>query len=54
MGFITLLQILFIGLRLAHVIDWSWWIVMSPYLLSTLVLMVLGAVALGAIATGSR
>ncbi len=29
-GFFGLLQVLFIGLKLAHVIDWSWWWVMSP------------------------
>lgn len=26
------LQLLFIGLKLAGVIDWSWWAVMSPVL----------------------
>ena len=29
-GFAGLLTILFIGLRLLDVIDWSWWIVLSP------------------------
>ena len=29
-GFLTLLGILFIGLRLAGVIDWPWWQVLSP------------------------
>ena len=29
-GFTGLLTILFIGLKLGHVIDWSWWWVLSP------------------------
>lgn len=29
-GFFGLLTILFIGLKLGNVIDWSWWWVLSP------------------------
>lgn len=29
-GFTGLLTVLFIGLKLGHVIDWSWWWVLSP------------------------
>lgn len=29
-GFLGLLTILFIGLKLAHFISWSWWWVLSP------------------------
>lgn len=29
-GFFELLTILFIGLKLGHVIDWSWWWVLLP------------------------
>jgi len=29
-GFLGLLCLLFIGLKLGNVIDWSWWWVMSP------------------------
>lgn len=29
-GFLTLLTILFIGLKLTGYIDWSWWWVLSP------------------------
>ena len=29
-GFATLLTILFIALKLTHVIAWSWWWVLSP------------------------
>lgn len=34
-GFVTLLQILFIGLKLTGYINWSWWWVMSPFIIST-------------------
>ncbi len=33
-GFVGLLTLLFIGLKLGHVIDWSWWWVLSPSLIS--------------------
>ena len=29
-GFLTLLFLLFLGLKLGHVIDWSWWWVTAP------------------------
>lgn len=29
-GFFGLLTILFIGLKLTNIIDWSWWLVLSP------------------------
>lgn len=29
-GFCGLLAVLFIGLKLTHYIDWSWWWVLSP------------------------
>jgi hypothetical protein len=29
-GFFGLLTILFIGLKLAGYVDWSWWLVLSP------------------------
>lgn len=29
-GFPSLLGLLFIGLRLAGLIDWPWWVVLSP------------------------
>ena len=29
-GFTSLLTLLFIGLKLGHVIAWSWWWVLSP------------------------
>ena len=33
-GFIGLLTIVFITLKLCHVINWSWWWVLSPLLIS--------------------
>lgn len=33
-GFVGLLTILFIGLKLTNVIDWSWWWVLSPIWIS--------------------
>ncbi len=29
-GFLTLLGLLFIGLKLAGCIDWAWWVVLAP------------------------
>jgi len=34
-GFTGLLTILFIGLKLTHSINWSWWWVLSPIWIST-------------------
>lgn len=39
-GFFGLLTLLFIGLKLGNVIDWSWWAVLSP------LLFILGCVGL--------
>ena len=41
-GFATLLTILFIALKLTHVIAWSWWWVLSPLWLGA-------AIAVGAL-----
>lgn len=47
-GFFGLLTILFIGLKLAGVIDWSWWLVFGPLWMPWAVLLgipfVIGAV----------
>ena len=50
-GFCGLLTILFIGLKLCHVIDWSWWWVLSPLWISlarviVVVLIVVSIIAL--------
>lgn len=34
-GFVGLLTIVFITLKLTHVIDWSWWWVLSPIWIAT-------------------
>jgi hypothetical protein len=41
-GLDTLLQVLFIALKLSGIIDWSWWIVLLPLIIGvTLVTIVL-------------
>jgi hypothetical protein len=37
LGFTGALTILFIGLKLGHVINWSWWWVLSPIWISFLI-----------------
>lgn len=46
MGFAEVLTALFIALKLTHVIDWSWWWVVSPELISIgfLVVLVFGII----------
>lgn len=39
-GFIGLLTILFIALKLTGYIDWSWWWVLSPALIGTALVVV--------------
>jgi len=38
-GFIGLLSILFIALKLLNVISWSWWWVLSPILISLAIMI---------------
>ncbi len=45
-GFAGLLTILFIGLRLLQVIDWSWWLVLSPLWIGFGVFLLLVAIVL--------
>lgn len=40
-GFVGMLTILFVGLKLAGVISWSWWWVLSPLWISAILLAVL-------------
>ena len=42
MSALDALTILFIGLRLGGVINWSWWWVISPFLIQMLIIAVLG------------
>ena len=44
-GFVGLLTILFIGLKLTNYIDWSWWWVLSPIWISALVALVIFSAA---------
>lgn len=46
-GFLGALTILFIALKLTHIIDWSWWWVLSPIWIP--VASVLGIIAIVAI-----
>lgn len=46
-GFLGALTILFIALKLTHIIDWSWWWVLSPIWIP--VAVVLGIIAVVAI-----
>ena len=39
-GFGDLLAVLFIGLKLTHVISWSWWWVLSPFWIPAVLLVV--------------
>lgn len=39
-GFTGLLQIVFIILKLCHIIDWSWWWVLAPTWITVLLLAV--------------
>lgn len=43
-GLTGLLTVLFIGLKLGHVIDWSWWWVLSPLWISFGAALLLGGV----------
>ena len=52
-SFTGALTILFIGLKLGHVINWSWWWVLSPIWISvSLGLAILSIVAIIAIVAG--
>lgn len=40
MNFIIALTVMCIGLKLTHFIDWSWWLVMSPLIISFVIVFV--------------
>lgn len=46
-GFAGALTIVFIALKLTHHIDWSWWWVLSPLWISTLIWLIVAIVILG-------
>lgn len=45
-GFVGLLTILFIGLKLTNVIAWSWWWVLSPIWITASVVIAILLIAL--------
>ena len=45
-GFFGLLTILFIALKLTHVIDWSWWWVLAPIWIPLAILAFIGIIFL--------
>lgn len=45
-GFFGLLTVLFIGLKLTGVIDWSWWYVLAPLWIPWIVLFVVCIIAI--------
>jgi len=44
-GFISLLTILFIGLKLTNYIDWSWWWVLSPLWIPFAIILLIVVIA---------
>lgn len=49
-GFCGLLTVLFIGLKLTHYIDWSWWWALSPLWIGLAVILgILGIALVGII-----
>jgi hypothetical protein len=42
---ITLLTLLFIGLKLTKFIDWSWWWVLSPLWIPVVLFLIIGTAA---------
>ncbi len=53
-GFIGLLTILFVGLKLTGHIHWSWWWVLSPVWISAILLVAFIAVVFVALYFASR
>lgn len=41
MSFLGLLAVLFIGLKLTEIIDWSWWFVLMPIYMPVIITFVL-------------
>lgn len=45
-GFVGMLTILFIGLKLTNYIDWSWWWVLSPIWIISLIAIIFITISL--------
>lgn len=49
-SFNTALFLLFLGLKLGHVISWSWWWIFAPFWIPVLVVLaILAVIVLGAL-----
>jgi hypothetical protein len=46
-GFVGLLTLLFIALKLTNYIDWSWWWVLSPMWIGFLLIFIIVAAVIG-------
>ncbi len=53
-GFVGLLTIVFITLKLTGFIDWSWWWVLSPIWITTAIVAVIFAVIFGVLIFASK
>ena len=53
-GFVGLLTIVFIVLKLCDVIDWAWWWVLSPIWITATVVLAIFLVALLVLAVAGR
>lgn len=53
-SFLSLLGILFVGLRLTGFIDWDWWLVLLPLIVETLLFLVGLVIGLLMVASDNR
>lgn len=56
-GFWSLLTLLFIGLKLAGVINWSWWLVLAPMWVGIAIflsILIIGLIVVGIANISSR
>lgn len=42
MGFLELLTLIFVAMKLLEVVDWSWWVVFSPLYVYIVLIFALG------------
>lgn len=53
-GIVSLLGLIFIVLKLCHVINWSWWWVTAPFWMPFVVFIVIFAIALMVVAAREK
>lgn len=46
MSFMSVLALLFIGLKLTNYIDWSWWLVTAPLYIPAIIVIIIWSLAL--------